>query len=57
MQEELRQKKHETLHIIAYLADQVRQIDDKLNGNGDDNKNEAQQQHNCVECNGQDRKA
>ena len=57
MQEELRQKKHETLHIIAYLTDQVRQIDDKLNGNGDDNKNEAQQQYGGVECNGQDRKS
>jgi len=55
MQEELCQKKHETLHIIAYLADQVRQIDDKLNGNGDDSDNEAQRQHSGIKYNGQNR--
>ena len=55
MQKELLQKKNETLHIIAYLADQVRQIDSQLNGKTNDNEKKTQNQHNGVEYNGRER--
>ena len=55
MQKELLQKKNETLHMIAYLADQVRQIDNQLNDENNNDDKKAQHQHNGVKYNGRER--
>ena len=38
-QDKLLQRKNKTLYIMAYLADQVRKIDDELNGQTNNNEN------------------
>ena len=56
-QDELLQRKNKTLHIIAYLADQVRQIDSELN-NGSNNKNNGtHHKNNGVEYNSKEYKS
>lgn len=55
MRKELLQKKNETLHMIAYLADQVRQIDNQLSDKNNNDDKKAQYQHNGVKYSGQER--
>ena len=52
-QDKLLQRKNKTLYIMAYLADQVRKIDDELNGQTNNNENKTYYQDKSVEHNTQ----